>query len=94
VYQNFGQALAPLAGMLGSLENLGPGGQKALQGLSDMKPTLIAAYGEPDRIEVAASGTALGLSLNQFLHGNLLGIAGHALPFANPGTLGRQPAYR
>jgi len=46
-----------------------------------MKPMLIAAYGEPDRISVATSGDLMGMSLTNLVTGNLLGIAGNAIPF-------------
>ena len=51
------------------------------QNLGNMKPTLIVAYGEQDRIGVAASRDLLGMSLTNLVSGNLLGIAGGAIPF-------------
>ena len=39
-----------------------------MQNLSNMKSTLIAAYGEPDRISVATSGNLMGMSLSNLHH--------------------------
>jgi hypothetical protein len=91
VYQNLGTTLAPLASLLGQ--------SKALEGLGNMKPSVITAYGEPDRIEISTSGSTLGLSIASLLNGDLAGIAGHALPFgafggARKGARVAEPAYR
>jgi hypothetical protein len=60
-----------------------------------MKPTLITAYGEPDRIAIASSGNVLGASLTNFMSGNLLGMAGGALPFSSfTGTRRPQTAFK
>ena len=82
IYQNLGSTLAPIAGLLGSFVPAGNAAQsKMLQNLGNMKPTLIAAYGERDRISVATSGDLMGMSLTSLVSGNLLGIAGNAIPF-------------
>jgi hypothetical protein len=82
IYQNLGTTLAPIVGLLGSFVPQGNAAQsRMLQGLGDMKPTLIAAYGEQDRISVATSGDLMGMSLTNLVSGNLLGIAGNAIPF-------------
>jgi hypothetical protein len=82
IYQNLGSTLAPIAGLLGSFVPAGNAAQsKMLQNLGNMKPTLIAAYGEQDRISVATSGDLMGMSLTNLVSGNLLGIAGNAIPF-------------
>jgi hypothetical protein len=61
-----------------------------LQKLGDLKPAFIAAYGEPDRITIAGSGSMLGPSLANITSGSLLGLAGGALPFKQfQGTRGR-----
>src|ERR1035441_3860185 len=76
VYQNLGTTLAPLAGLL---EAFGRGGRSPLiplQDLGNLKPSLIAAYGEPDRITVASNRNMLGKSMTDLLSGNLLGLAG------------------
>lgn len=91
VYQNMGKTLGPLVGMLGALvppQRQGRG--NALQGLADMKPAFIAAYGEPDRITIAGSGSILGTSVANLTGGSLLGLAGGALPLRQfQGTRGR-----
>jgi ferric-dicitrate binding protein FerR (iron transport regulator) len=99
VYQNLGTTLAPLAGLLSAFGGAGvpsgPGGRNPLQDLGNLKPSLIAAYGEPDRITVASNGNVLGKSVTDLLSGNLLGIAGSALPFSQlQGTRRPQPAFR
>jgi hypothetical protein len=82
IYQNLGTTLAPLTGLIGSFVPAGNADQsRMLQNLGNMKPTLIAAYGEPDRISVATSGDLMGMSLTNLVSGNLLGIAGNAVPF-------------
>jgi hypothetical protein len=90
IYQNLGSTLAPIAGLLGSFVPAGNAAQsRMLQNLGNMKPTLIAAYGEPDRISVATSGDLMGMSLTNLVSGNLLGIAGNAIPFNQFQSAGR-----
>ena len=90
VYQNLGTTLAPLAGLL---EAFGRGPQ--IPDLGNLKPSLIAAYAEPDRITVATNRNVLGKSMTDLLSGNLLGMAGSALPFSQlQGTRRPQPAFR
>jgi len=72
MYQNFGTTLAPLAGLLG------PKGAQ----MTNMKPFLMAAYGEPDRIALASTGDLLGTSFNNILSGSLFNLAQNALPLA------------
>ena len=57
IYQNLGTSLAPLAGLLGAfVPNANqPGHANPLNALSNMKPMMLAAYGEPDRLTVAGS---------------------------------------
>lgn len=63
-YHNMGPALAPLLGLLS------PQQQEAAEGLSDaMEPTLVLAYGAEDRITVATTAKAFGLT-----PGNLFGL--------------------
>jgi ferric-dicitrate binding protein FerR (iron transport regulator) len=95
VYQNLGTTLAPLAGLLSAFGGAGQGRQNPLQDLGNLKPSLIAAYGEPDRITVASNKNVLGKSVTDLLSGNLVGIAGSALPFSQlMGTRRPQPAFR
>lgn len=95
-YQNLGSTLAPVVGLLGAFAPPARSGQpNPLQSLGNMKPTLITAYGEPDRITIANSGNVLGPSLTNFMSGNLLGMAGTALPFSPfPGTRRPQTAFK
>ena len=59
--------------------------------LSNMKSTMIAAYGEPDRISVATSGNLMGMNPSALLSGGLAG----AIPFPQMmGTPGRVPAFK
>jgi hypothetical protein len=72
IYQNLGPILKPLASQLTS-------GQLAMlqQLASDSKPSVMCAYGENDRIEVASNGKLLDLnsSFPTLLH--LLGLSEH-----------------
>jgi hypothetical protein len=79
VYQNLAPTLAPIASLLGSFLPK-PGMAKGLSGLSGLKPSLIAAYGEPDRLTVATGSNVLGGSLADVMTGNLSGIIGQAVP--------------
>jgi hypothetical protein len=93
VYQNLGTTLAPLAGLLSAFGRggvpSGPGQQ--IPDLGNLKPSLIAAYAEPDRITVASNENVLGKSVTDLLSGNLAG----ALPFSQlQGTRRPQPAFR
>jgi hypothetical protein len=92
IYQNLAPSVAPIAGLLGSLlPKQGRGGapEGFVQGLSTMKPSLIAAYGEPDRLVVAANGNLLSGKLADVMTGNLAGIVGSSVPL--PQFRGRQP---
>lgn len=92
IYQNLGTTLAPIAGLLGGMLPQGrPGQPNPLAALSDMKSTLIAAYGEPDRISVATSGNLMGLNPGTLLTGGLSG----AIPLSHlMGTSSRMPAFK
>ena len=97
LYQNLGGQLAPLAGLLSSFAgpHAGRHGQSnPAEGLANLKPTLIAAYGAPDRITVASAGDILGARLEALLTGD-------AGTWASSGPLGQllgtgtgKPAYR
>jgi FecR protein len=85
VYQNLGTTLAPFAGLLGP---------KAGE-LTHLKPLLVAAYGEPDRITLASTGDLLGMSFSNFLSGSVFGIARDMLPSGGLwGTSRRQNSSR
>jgi hypothetical protein len=95
IYENLGKTLAPLAGLFGSFippqARAGRGGVDPLAALSDMKPLLVAAYAEGDRITVAANGNMLAKGMSSVLGGNLLGVIGGALPI---GQMQMQGAHR
>jgi ferric-dicitrate binding protein FerR (iron transport regulator) len=80
MYQNIGTALAPFAAMLGAK---GPD-------LTHLKPLLVTAYAEPQRITLASTGDLLGISFNNFLSGSLFGIAKDVLPMAGLGGTNRR----
>jgi len=90
VYQNLAPSLAPIAGLLDSFLPKRGGGEPAglVQGLTTMKPSLIAAYGEPDRLTVATGSNLIGAGLAGMMTGNLAGIVGNAVPL--PQFRGRQ----
>ena len=91
IYQDLGTTLAPIVSLLGGMAPQGRGGANMMQGLSNMKSTLIAAYGEPDRISIATSGNLMGMSLSNLVTGNLQ----NAIPFTQfMGTRGRAPAFK
>ena len=92
IYQNLGTTLAPIISLFGGMVPQGRGPQaNMMQGLSNMKSTLIAAYGEPDRISVATSGNLMGMSLSNLITGNLQ----NAIPFTQfMGTRERAPAFK
>ncbi|MDE3168108.1 MAG: FecR domain-containing protein [Acidobacteriota bacterium] len=92
IYQNLGTTLAPIVGLLQGMAPVAPRGQpNALTALGDMKSTLIAAYGEPDRISVATSGNLMGIDPGTLLTGGLTG----AIPLTHMmGTPGRVPAFK
>jgi hypothetical protein len=93
IYQNLGTTLAPIAGLLGAFSGRGGnnGENNPLAMLGNMKPTMIAAYGEPDRISVASTGNLMGISPANLITGNLQ----NAIPFTQfMGTHGRAPAFK
>ena len=60
-----------------------------------MKPTLMAAYAEPDRLTVAANADLIGPSIASLMGGNITGLAGPLASFFQPkGTRERQMSYR
>ncbi|MGH9719257.1 MAG: FecR domain-containing protein, partial [Bryobacteraceae bacterium] len=72
VYQNLGPTLAPI------MELMPPENRQAFGGMSaDMKATLVAVYAGPDSIQIASSGSLLGLSADNLLTGGPLGMLGH-----------------
>jgi hypothetical protein len=86
IYQDMGTQLAPLAGLLsGMAPNM-----KNMPSLNDLKPTLIAAYSEPDSLTVASNGDVLGASLGRLLTGDPGGWAAGMLPFLGSRDRNRQ----
>ena len=98
LYQNLGTSLGPLAGMLSGMAGAHrghPGQPNPVDRLGNLKPTLIAAYGAPDRITVAGAGDLLGARLETLLTGDPSGWAADSMPFTQLlGTGGRKPAYK
>jgi len=91
IYQNLGTTLAPIISLFGGMVPQGRGGANMMQTLGNMKSTMIAAYGEPDRISVATSGNLMGMSLSNLITGNLQ----NAIPFTQfMGTRDRAPAFK
>ncbi|MGA7239175.1 MAG: FecR domain-containing protein [Bryobacteraceae bacterium] len=94
-YQNVAPAIAPIAGLLGGMMPQRPGeNAPQIRALTSLKPSLIAAYAEPQRITFAANGDLLGPALASLMRGDLAGAAGSALPFMHQGTRKREMAYR
>ena len=91
IYQNLGTTLAPIISLFGGMVPQGRGGANMMQSLGNMKSTMIAAYGEPDRISVATSGNLMGMNLTNLITGNLQ----NAIPFTQfMGTRDRAPAFK
>jgi hypothetical protein len=81
IYQNLGASMAPLASLAQAFLPQRAGGRgNAFQGLSNVKPTLWAVYGEPDRITMTANGDVLASTLASMLSGNIAGLTGIPLP--------------
>ncbi len=72
------QSFAPAVGRGAGAE--GGRGGKVGSALASLKPSLIAAYAEPERITFAANGDLLGPALANLMRGDLMGAAGSALP--------------
>jgi hypothetical protein len=80
LYENFAPMLGSLAGGLRSTGVLTAEQQKAIDALKvNSAPALIYAYGEPDRIELASTGSLFGFNLDA--------LAGGGAPFRIPGVL-------
>jgi len=98
LYQNLGTSLAPLAGLFSGMtggKHGQPGQPNPMDRLGNLKPTLIAAYGAPDRITVASAGDLLGGRLEALLTGDPSGWTAGSLPLGQLfGTGDRKPAYR
>ena len=95
LYQNLGTSLAPFAGLLSGLGGAHPGQPNPAERLSNLKATLIAAYGEPDRITVASASDVLGASLEALLTGSPGDWAAGSFPLGQLfGTRAHQPAYK
>jgi hypothetical protein len=88
IYQNLGTTLAPLAGLLGSFAKGNAEASRQAAQMGDLKPMLVAVYGEPDRIEMAGTGEQFRLPVAALLSGNLSGVAGSA--FSLPGRRARR----
>ena len=81
LYQNFATVLGPLANQLRATGALSADQQKSIDTLkANAAPSLVYAYGEPDRIEVASTGSFFGFNLDA--------LAGESGPFRIPSLLG------
>jgi hypothetical protein len=77
IYQNLGSSLAPLAALVGAMIPQRNGAASPqMPTLDNIKPTLFAVYGEPDRITMTATGDVLGSTLQNLMSGNMRGLAG------------------
>jgi hypothetical protein len=77
VYQNLGPVLNSLAG---GLQAVAPGQQDTIAALkANAAPSLVYAYGQPDRIELASSGSFFGFNLDS--------VGGAGGPFQVPALL-------
>ena len=62
-YHNIGGVLGPLANQLNNSNIITAEQRQAVQVLSDSRPGVVCAYGEPDQITAASYGSFLGLNL-------------------------------
>src|SRR5262249_54238092 len=91
LFPNLGTTLAPIVGLFGGIvPQSAPGRSDIMANLQNMKSSLIAAYGEPDRISLAANGNLMGISPGNLITGGLQG----AIPFRMPGTNSRTGAFK
>ncbi len=82
VYHNLAAAASTVSDLLGAEQ------QQALKQFSaELKPTLIVAYGEPDRITLASTGSIFSLTGNRIGMMQMFGIN-------HKGTTRTKPAYR
>ena len=82
LYQNLTPVLGPLVNQLRAAGSLSPDLQKSMDAITaNSTPTLVYAYGQPDRIELASSGSFFGFNLDTLM--------GAGSPFQIPGLLGR-----
>ena len=80
LYQNLSPVLSPLSGAL-----TGEQMQYLKQIAQDNKPTVVAAYGDTDKIEVVATSRFFGFDLNSLTLSALLGARNRGTPpLANP----------
>jgi len=71
-YQNLGAVVGPLAGELESSPALTPAQRQSIQQLTaNSAPSVICAYGEPDQIVIAGTGSVFGVGLESLfgMHG-------------------------
>jgi hypothetical protein len=93
IYQNLGSSLAPFAAFANAMlpQRNGPN-SAPLPSLDNIKPTLFAVYGEPDRITMTATGDVLGSTLQNLMSGDFRGLTG--LPLGQMmGTRERHGSY-
>ena len=84
VYQNLGPALNSLAG---GLQAVAPGQKETIAALkANAAPSLVYAYGQPNRIELASSGSFFGLNLDS--------VGGPGGPFQVPALLKALGSHR
>ncbi|MEI9976624.1 MAG: hypothetical protein WDO73_33960 [Ignavibacteriota bacterium] len=67
-----GSSLAPFTALLGAMMPQGAGRSgSSMASLNNIKPTLFAVYGEPDRITMSATGEVLGSTLQNLMSGDI-----------------------
>jgi hypothetical protein len=92
VYHNLGSALKPLAGQIANVDGVSADQQAAIRSIAaGAAPSLIYAYGMPDRIVIATTGSFFGLDLNALALPNLLKMAN---PVMHGGSALAAPPHR
>jgi hypothetical protein len=92
VYHNLGSALKTLADQVANADGVTADKQAAIRSIAaGAAPSLIYAYGMPDRIVIATTGNFFGLDLNALALPNLLKMAN---PIMHGGTALAAPPHR
>jgi ferric-dicitrate binding protein FerR (iron transport regulator) len=86
VYYNLSRLTDSVAEVMDATRAVTPEQKRAFQELADsVKPTLIYAYGQTDQIQIASTGSVLGLGLDSiFTAGGLNSILERRLPGTRP----------
>ena len=83
IYQNLGTTLAPLAGFWARSATCAAASRRGMPDLSNIQPSFVAAYGEPDRITIASHRELPGHRPGGLLTGAWPGSPAARCPWGN-----------